>query len=253
MIAANIKGTPSSEEAILSSEKILSRLIVANNLIVNPPSINANSDDELQHFLIKFKDGSLAFSHKEANSSPQISVYQSVTESGSVLSYGADWEIKPLPPLNQPEQFAFRQISWQGFYWKVDIKAKTVHRVVSSEFGADSETMQRLTSLKVRETGDVNDPNGYAIDFQEIYLVSNKDRILEITFGESILSYGKDWEVIRLQPYIFQLRQENWARGKFYWQVNTWDRTVREISGDGFGTIRGDEETVLDFAVEAVY
>lgn len=253
LIAANIKGTPSSEEAILSSEKILSRLIVANNLIVNPPSINTSSDNELQHFLIKFKEGTFIFARQAETEVIQINVYESMTSSTSVLSYGTGWEVKSLSTLNQPKQFAVRQISWQGFYWKVDIETKTVYRVVSSEFGNDSETMQRLTGLKVRGSNDVDNPDEFSIDFQDLHLVSNPDRILEISFGESVLSYGKDWEVIRLQPYIFQLRQEYWANGKFYWQVNTWDRTVKEILGDGFGTIDKDDGTVLDFSVEAIY
>ena len=66
----------------------------------------------------------------------------------------------------------------------------------------------------------------------------------QLAAAGAVVSYGADWEVTRLRPFLFHVRLRTW-RG-FHWAVNTSRREAYEVRGGRFGRIGGCYEP-LDF------
>jgi hypothetical protein len=49
---------------------------------------------------------------------------------------------------------------------------------------------------------------------------------------DAVLSDGKDWKLCKMQPNIYQIKHVSWK--DFYWEIDTYDRTVWEVTGVDF-------------------
>jgi hypothetical protein len=49
---------------------------------------------------------------------------------------------------------------------------------------------------------------------------------------DTVLSDGKDWKLCKMQPNIYQIKHVSWK--DFYWEIDTYDRTVWEVTGVDF-------------------
>jgi hypothetical protein len=73
---------------------------------------------------------------------------------------------------------------------------------------------------------------------------------LQITDEGNVLSYGSDWQVHKLKPYLYHLRLGTWQG--FYWMVNTSRREAYRVRGGTFGQVGGSQTRLGGLNVEVV-
>jgi len=79
-------------------------------------------------------------------------------------------------------------------------------------------------------------PQSFSLEFVDAYLVYEPSSdTLQIAAESNVLSYGSDWEVAKVKPYLYHLRQEVWK--DFYWKVNTSLKKVWCVRGGTFGQV----------------
>ncbi|HEX9903165.1 MAG TPA: hypothetical protein VGB72_09925 [Acidobacteriota bacterium] len=89
------------------------------------------------------------------------------------------------------------------------------------------------------------------LNFQGAYLVhETQSGIIQITAEGMVLSYGRDWEIRKVKPFIFHLRYRAWQG--FFWKVNTSGREVFRVKNGTFGSAIGGSDARLPFKVEVV-
>ncbi len=104
--------------------------------------------------------------------------------------------------------------------------------------------------LCVVMVGLAHAPKRFLLRFSDAYLVHQPGTTtLQITAVGNVLSYGKDWQVKQMQPYLYHMRQNVWKG--FYWKVNTSRKEVYWVRGGTFGKLGGQEE-VLNITVDVV-
>ncbi|HPJ87947.1 MAG TPA: hypothetical protein PLO84_02395 [Thermotogota bacterium] len=97
---------------------------------------------------------------------------------------------------------------------------------------------------------DTTQPDRFKLDFDNAYLMFMPNSLsLQIIAENNVLSYGEDWEVKQLKPYLYHLRLRSWQG--FYWQLNTSRKEVYRVRNGQFGTLGGDH-TTLPVTVSAV-
>ena len=93
-------------------------------------------------------------------------------------------------------------------------------------------------------------PKQFFIDFKDAYLVyAPSSGTKQITAEGSVLSYGSDWQVRKLKPYLYHMRLKSWQG--FYWKVNTSRKAVYNVKGGKFGQL-GGKESNKNFKVDVV-
>jgi hypothetical protein len=192
----------------------------------------------LKRFRLKFQDASLV--HQTDTNNLQITVQ------GNVLSYGNDWQVRQLKPY----LFHFKQQAWKDFYWKVNTSRKEVYKVAGGQFGRLGGQDQKI-DIGVKPVGDPNNPTRVKLQLHDAYLIHQVGRPgLQIAAQGSVLSYGNDWQVRQLKPYLFHLKQKVWKG--FYWKVNTSRKEAYRVRSGKFGQL-GGSETKLNMTVDPVY
>ncbi len=94
-------------------------------------------------------------------------------------------------------------------------------------------------------------PQRFFLDFTDAYLVYEPGKnILQIITEQMVLSYGGDWERVKVKPYLFHLRQKNWQG--FYWMVNTSRKELHRVNGSHFGAIGDSSGPALNCGVDVV-
>jgi predicted secreted protein len=191
-----------------------------------------------KRFLLKFQDASLV--HIPASNVSQI------TAQGNVLSYGNDWQVRKLKPY----LYHFKQNNWSGFYWKVNTSRGEVYRVKNGNFGQLGGNEQKI-NIGVDAVGNANNPTRFSLRFHDAYLVHKVGTsVLQIASQGNVLSYGGDWQVRKLKPYLFHVKQNNWQG--FHWQINTSRKQAHRVKGGQFGQIGGNK-TKLNMVIDPVY
>ena len=93
-------------------------------------------------------------------------------------------------------------------------------------------------------------PKRFLLRFSDAYLVYQPGTTtLQIAAVGNVLSYGKDWQVKKMKPYLYHMRQN--VCKEFYWKVNTSREEVYKVTGGTFGQL-GGQSTVLDITVDVV-
>lgn len=97
----------------------------------------------------------------------------------------------------------------------------------------------------------------FRLDFKDAYLVYEPPAgggggkgTLQIAAELNVLSYGNDWDVAQLKPFLFHLRLNSWSG--FYWKVNTSRREIYKVTGGTFGALGGTETAITDITVDPV-
>jgi hypothetical protein len=190
-----------------------------------------------KRFLLRFSDAYLVYQ-------PGTTTLQ-IAAVGNVLSYGKDWQVKKMKPY----LYHMRQNVWKGFYWKVNTSRKQVYRVRGGTFG-QLGGQEEVLNITVEPVGNPDDPTRYLLRFSDAYLVYQPGTTtLQVTAVGNVLSYGKDWQVKKMKPYLYHMRQKVWKG--FYWKVNTSREEVYKVTGGTFGQL-GGQSTVLDITVDVV-
>ena len=192
-----------------------------------------------KQFFLDFVDAYLVYQ-------PSTGTLQIATEL-MVLSYGGDWERKQLKPY----LYHMRLKTWQGFYWKINTSRKEAYKVVGT-FGVMGGTETKIAGITVDVVGgsDTVAPDRFFLRFATSYLVFVPGtKTLQIVAELMVLSYGGDWEVKQLKPYLYHMRLKTWQG--FYWKINTSRKEAYKVVGT-FGTM-GGTETALKMGVRVVY
>lgn len=186
-------------------------------------------------FFLRFQSAYLV--HTPGGGSLQIAA------EGNVLSYGRSWQVRRLKPY----LYHMRQRNWQGFYWKVNTSRKKVYRVRNGTFGGYGGSSTAL-GTQVGITGQGEDPERFILRFQDAYLVHKPGSgSLRIIAENNVLSYGHDWEVQKIKPYLYHMRQRNWQG--FYWRVNVSREELHRVRGDSLRDL-GRAEQIQNTQVE---
>jgi hypothetical protein len=194
-----------------------------------------------QRFFLDFVDAYLVYV-------PDSGTLQIAAEL-NVLSYGSDWEVAKLKPY----LYHMRLKTWKGFYWKVNTSRKQAWIVRKGTFGklGGDETLLKM-KVEVVGGGKSGDetPTRFLLKFPEAYLVYVPGSgTLQIITEGNVLSYGGDWEVAKLKPYLYHMREKFWK--DFYWKVNTSRKQAWRVKGGTFGKL-GGTETLLKLSVRVV-
>ena len=184
---------------------------------------------EPKRFFIDFSDAYLVYA-------PGSGTKQIAAE-GNVLSYGGDWQVSKLKPY----LYHIRLQTWKGFYWKVNTSRKEVYQVSGGTFGQLGGTdAKKDFTIDVVGGGGTGEPDRFLIKFPDSYLVYVPGSgTLQITAGGNVLSYGADWEVVKLKEYLYHMRLKTWK--KFYWKINTSRKESYMVRNGAFGKLGGSE------------
>lgn len=192
----------------------------------------------VKRFKLKFQDAYLV--HQPASNTTQIAAQ------GNVLSYGKDWQVRKMKPY----LYHFKQNAWQGFYWAVNTSRKEVYRVRGGNFGQLGGQQQKI-NIGVDPVGNANNPTRFSLRFHDAYLVHQPaNNTLQIAAEDNVLSYGGDWKVRKVKPYLFHLKQNVW--NGFYWKINTSRKEAYRVKGGQFGQLGGNE-TRMNMSINPVY
>lgn len=113
-----------------------------------------------------------------------------------------------------------------------------------------NEGGQAQDSPSTDSTESQNAPNRFFLRFADAYLVHVPGtKTLQISAQGNVLSYGQDWDIRQINPYIYDLRQANWR--DFYWRVNTSLQSVYRVINGAFGRDGGQEQP-LNINVETI-
>ncbi len=189
-------------------------------------------------FSLKLRDAYLV--HNPSNNVLQIAAQ------GNVLSYGGDWQVRKLKPY----LYHFKQNNWRGFYWAVNTSRGEVYRVKDGRFGQLGGIQQKL-HIGVDAVGNANNPTRFSLRLRDAALKHQVGRSgLQIVSQGNVLSYGGDWQVRKLKPYLYHFKQNNW-RG-FHWQINTSRKEAYRVENGSFGRVGGNK-TRLHMGISPTY
>jgi hypothetical protein len=192
-----------------------------------------------QRFLLDFNEARLVY--KPATKTTQI------ITGNKVLSYCNDWEKCQL----QPYLYHFREKFWQGFYWQVNTSRREVHKVTGGSFCKIGGSKQKLDiTVDVIGGSNTSAPETIFLRFKNARLVYiPKTKTLQISEGNTVLSYGSDWDKCNLNVFTYHLKQK--FAQNFFWKVDTNKKTAVEVTGGTFCK-GGGSETPLPFTVTVV-
>lgn len=96
---------------------------------------------------------------------------------------------------------------------------------------------------------DEQQPKRFFLDFAGTTLTFRPGtNTLQIQTEQMVLSYGADWEVKQLRPFLYDLRLKTWEG--FYWKVNTSRKEVYKVTGGVFGQLGGTDTPLSQVKVE---
>lgn len=195
-------------------------------------------DQTPQRFLLRFPNAYLVYEPGTRNL--QIAAQR------TVLSYGENWEIRRLKPY----LYQFRRKGWKGFHWQVNTSRKQTYMVRGGTFG-QLGGRNKVLNITVDVVGRSENPTRFFLRFSDAYLIHEpRTKIIQIAAQGTVLSYGGNWEVRKLKPYLYHLRRTVW--NGFYWKLNTSRKQVYKVSGGNFGRLGGTDR-VMNIGVEVVY
>ena len=94
-------------------------------------------------------------------------------------------------------------------------------------------------------------PDSFTIAFTDGYLVIDPNTNSMQLAGEGVvLSYGGEYELVQLKPYLYHFRRSNWSG--FYWKINTSRKEVYKVTGGTFGQLGGSETPIDGITVDVV-
>jgi len=167
-----------------------------------------------------------------------------IESAGSPLSDGKDWRRCCM----KPSVYQIKQAAWDGFFWEVDTAGRQSFEIRGAEFckpgGSD-----RSLGIKVKVQGGslTSPPTRFTLELSQTTM-----RFEPAARKFELLAHGRPifhlpfWKACKLKSYLFQVRCTLWQ--EYYWQVDTYRRTVSRISGGTFGS-EGGTATQLPLTV----
>ena len=168
-----------------------------------------------------------------------------VAATSHVFSYGNDMTLVQLKPY----LYHFRQKFWKSFHWAINTSRKEIYEVTRGRFGRLGGK-QTKRPYKVRVVGGAvaaaqpAAPKSVKINFNELHMVFTPNgQTLQISASGKVLSYGQNYRVAKLKPYLYHVKRSNWQG--FYWKVNTSRKELYHVTGGRFGKLGGRERKLL--------
>lgn len=80
---------------------------------------------------------------------------------------------------------------------------------------------------------DVPEPAAFVVEMPETVLHFEPANFgFKIVCFDTLLSDGKDWKLCKMKPNVYQIKHVSW--GDFFWEIDTYEKTVWEITGTAF-------------------
>jgi hypothetical protein len=166
-----------------------------------------------------------------------------IVTQGTELSDGKDWrKCSVRPYIHQ-----IKHHTWEDFFWEVDTLDRSVWQVTGINFCQKGGTAKEV-KMPVEVTGGsrTTPPLRFTLTLTDTRLEyepeEGKFRI--IAFGNQMV-YAPMWRIFKLKSHLYQLKSISWS--DFYWEVDTFKKEVRQVSGGNFGqTGVGGSVKVLD-------
>jgi hypothetical protein len=166
-----------------------------------------------------------------------------IVTQGTELSDGKDWrKCSVRPYIHQ-----IKHHTWEDFFWEVDTLDRSVWQVTGINFCQKGGTAKEVKmSVEVTGGSKTTPPLRFTLKLTDTRLEyepeEGKFRI--IAFGNQMV-YAPMWRIFKLKSHLYQLKSISWS--DFYWEVDTFKKEVRQVSGGNFGqTGVGGSVKVLD-------
>lgn len=97
--------------------------------------------------------------------------------------------------------------------------------------------------VSVAVFGNTSQPERFKIDFNNAYIAVTPGSLsMQVAAEGNVLSYGEDWQIVKLRPFLYHMKQQNWQG--FYWVVNTSRKELYKVTGNTFGALGGNYVTL---------
>ena len=160
---------------------------------------------------------------------------------GAELSNPREWRMCNI----RPNLYQLRHVNWKNRHYEFNSKDRSVWIVAATAF---CKTGGKASEMKV----DMSVTGASA---------SNHPKKLTIKFPDSRISYDPAsgdfkfmchdiqmahlpfWRVLRMQAHLYQIKFNFWE--DFFWEVDTYNKTVLRVTGVNFGAPEGGERSPL--------
>lgn len=161
----------------------------------------------------------------------------------TVLSDGKDW--RKCAIRSYIHQIKLH--TWEDFFWEVDTLDRSVWQVKGIKFCQKGGTAKEV-KMPVEVTGGsrTTPPVRFTLTLTDTRLEYEpaEGKFLITAFGNQLV-YAPLWRIFRLKSHLYQLKNLSWT--DFFWEVDTFKKEVRQVSGGNFGqTDVGGSVKVLD-------
>ena len=166
-----------------------------------------------------------------------------IVTQGTELSDGQDWRKCSIRPYIHQ----IKQHTWEDFFWEVDTLDRSVWQVTGIKFCQKGGTAKEV-KMPVEVTGGsrTTPPLRFTLKLTDTRLEYEPEegKFKIIAFGNQMV-YAPMWRIFRIKSHLYQLKSISWS--DFYWEVDTFKKEVRQVSGGNFGqTEVGGSVKVLD-------
>jgi hypothetical protein len=149
----------------------------------------------------------------------------------AVLSDGKDWRKCSIRPYIHQ----IKHHTWKDFFWEVDTLDRSVWDVKGIKFCQKGGTAKEV-KMPVIVTGGsrTTPPARFTLKLTGARLEYEPDagKFKIIAFDNQMV-YAPLWRIFRLKSHLYQLKNLSWS--DFYWEVDTFKKEVRQVSGGNFG------------------
>lgn len=153
----------------------------------------------------------------------------------AIISDGKDWRKCMIRPfLHQ-----LKHVAWSDFFLEVDTSDRSVWQIKKAKFCKKGGKAKEL-KLKPVVTGGskTKPPTRIVLKLPNTRLeFEPKGRKLRIIAENFHIAYVSFWRVFQLKPHIFRFQHTLWP--DFFWEVNTFKKTVEKITGTQLGKAGG--------------
>lgn len=124
----------------------------------------------------------------------------------------------------------------------------TIEGATWTQPGAPLGEGRQTTSSESDPRPDQVEVDGFHLKFSESFLTYEPNGAgPQVAVEKFVVDYGKEWEVIQMKDFLYQLRKPHW--NDMFWEVNTSRREVYRVENGTFGEY-GGQETTLDIVVD---
>ena len=167
-----------------------------------------------------------------------------ITGYGDLLSDGRDW--RKCRISNHIHQL--KHLNWSDFFWELNSAQKWVWKITGIDFCKKGGKEEKVNlEMKVKGGAGGTLPDNICLLLPETRLTYEPGTgKLDLEWQGLPIVHTGSWQVGKVSPQIYHLRYGLWK--DFFWEVDTYRKYVRKITGGTFGSPSG-AATALDIKV----